>query len=115
MKGRGTRKFTFSYKDENGQDHRVRKTSFQILRFFANFEFFEEQFNYDEALHLPVGVSERQSDFGDDGQPVHADEIEVFDPDKIRRLTETQIGLEGMKIDRRLFEKAKDAIKKMAR
>ena len=112
MKGRGTRKFTFTYKDENGQDHKVEKQHFKFFDFFANFEFFEEHFNYDEALHLPVGVSERQSDFGDDGKPVKVDEIEVFDPDKIRKLTETPIGLEGMKIDRRLFEKAKDAIQK---
>ena len=40
------------------------------------------------------------------------DEIEIFNPDKIKQLTETPIGTEGMKVDRKLFEKAKEEIQK---
>ena len=42
MKGRGTRKFTFKYKDEDGETQRVIKDKFKFFDFFANFEYFEE-------------------------------------------------------------------------
>ena len=38
------------------------------------------------------------------------DEIEVFDPDKVKTLTEKHVGIEGMKVDRRLFEKAREEL-----
>ena len=58
IKGRGTRTFTFNYKQRNsfgemevtGED----KKAFKILDFFANFEYFEEKFNYDEELKVPI-------------------------------------------------------------
>jgi len=109
MKGRGTRKFTFNYKDENGDLHKLQKEVFKFFDFFANFEYFEEKFNYDEALKLPLLKKGGTGDTGDVG--VDIDEIEIFDPDKIKQMTETAIGLEGMKIDRKLFEKAKETIK----
>ncbi len=108
MKGRGTRKFTFTYKDENGEEHQEAKHHFKFFDFFANFEFFEEKFDYDEALRVPVGIRETSGGYEVGG--VTVDEIEIFDPDKIKRMTETAIGVEGMKIDRKLFEKAREAI-----
>jgi type I restriction enzyme R subunit len=58
IKGRGTRTFTFNYKQRNsfgemevtGED----KEAFKIFDFFANFEYFEEKFNYDEELKVPI-------------------------------------------------------------
>ena len=108
MKGRGTRKFTFTYKDENREEHHEAKHHFKFFDFFANSEFFEEKFDYDEALRVPVGIKDASG--GYDAGGVNIDEIEIFDPDKIKKMTETAIGVEGMKIDRKLFEKAREAI-----
>ena len=43
---------------------------------------------------------------------VDIDEIEVFNPDKVKTLTETPVGVEGMKVDRKLFEKAREELQK---
>lgn len=107
IKGRGTRKFDFEFTDEYGDTHIKKKEHYKLFDFFANCEYFEEKFDYDEVLTLPpVGPG------GDDGGGggVRINEIEVFDPDKVKTLTETPIGLEGMKVDRKLFEKAKEEI-----
>ena len=104
IKGRGTRKYRFEYTDEYGDKHSHEKESFKLFDFFANCEYFEEKFNYDEPLDL------LQIQRGADGEgvpTVDLDTIEIFDPDKIKELREQAIGPEGMKIDRKLFEKAK--------
>ena len=54
MKGRGTRKFTFKYTNAAGQKHTKNKTQFKLFDFFANCEYFEEKYDYDEVLKLPV-------------------------------------------------------------
>jgi len=41
---------------------------------------------------------------------IDIDEIEIFDPDKVKILTEKPVGIEGMKVDRRLFEKAREEL-----
>jgi type I restriction enzyme R subunit len=110
MKGRGTRKYTFEYKTEDGEVRKVTKDKFKFFDFFANFEYFEEKFDYDEALRLPV-IKKGAGGEGE-GIGIQIDEIEIFDPDKIRQLTETPIGLEGMKVDRKLFEKAREELQK---
>ena len=49
MKGRGTRKNTFSFEKEKQE-----KENFILFDFFANCEYFEEKFDYDEVLKLPA-------------------------------------------------------------
>ncbi len=110
MKGRGTRKFNFEYKNENNEVLRVTKDRFKFFDFFANFEYFEEKFDYDEALKLPLPKKGVEGEPGP--QSVSIDEFEIFDPDKIKQLTETLIGTEGMKVDRKLFEEARKKIQK---
>lgn len=107
IKGRGTRKYTFEYTDEYQDKHRHDKVSFKFFDFFANCEYFEEKFDYDEILKLP---QPQKGTGGDDRPPVDIDEIEVFDPDKVKELREQAIGMEGMKVDRKLFEKAKQEL-----
>jgi type I restriction enzyme R subunit len=109
IKGRGTRKFTFEYTDEYGEKYKKPKEQFKLFDFFANCEYFEEKFNYDEILQLPV----KQSRTGEGGPVgVDIDEIEVFNPDKVKTIIETPVGIEGMKVDRKLFEKAKEELQK---
>ena len=107
IKGRGTRRYTFEYTDEQNEQHEHKKDSFKIFDFFANHEYFEEKFNYDEVLELPqVPTGGGVGPIG----PIGIDEIEVFDPDKVKTMTETPIGYEGMRIDRKFFEKASEKI-----
>jgi len=90
IKGRGTRKFTFEYTDEYGEKHKATKDHFKFFDFFANCEYFEEKFDYDEVLQLPI----KQKGTGGEGPVgVDIDEIEVFNPDKVKSLTETLLEL----------------------
>jgi len=107
MKGRGTRKYTFEYKDEDGEVRKVIKDKFKFFDFFANFEYFEEKFDYDEAIKLPI---KKGGSGGDGPGPVDIDEITIFEPDKEKIIKEYAIGLEGMKVDRKLFEEARKKI-----
>ncbi len=57
MKGRGTRKYKFVYRerDRSGktEKYEVEKERFKLFDFFANCEYFEEKFDYDEVIKLP--------------------------------------------------------------
>jgi type I restriction enzyme R subunit len=115
IKGRGTRKFTFMMKDEHGQEHRQEKSHYKFFDFFANFEYFEEKFNYDDCIKLPVELRDKLPRDQQDGIYVESvGEIEVFNPDKLKNITETAIGLEGMRVDRELFERARLVIQQDA-
>jgi len=63
IKGRGTRTYTFQYARRNpmGEMEKVqlKKDQFKVFDFFANFEYFEEKFNYDEELKIPMGNRRR--------------------------------------------------------
>src|SRR5580698_6780584 len=57
IKGRGTRKHNFF---EELFDDTIKpnvshstKTAYKLFDFFANCQYFEEEFSYDEVLHLP--------------------------------------------------------------
>ena len=56
IKGRGTRTFSFTYKRRNNLgdvvSKKIEKESFKIFDYFANFEYFEETFDYDEKLKV---------------------------------------------------------------
>jgi type I restriction enzyme R subunit len=110
IKGRGTRKFTFRHLEKEGDDAketRIAKDRFKLFDFFANCEFFEEKYDYDEVLHLPsqTGMG------GEGGDGVKIDEISITTLDPLKTLTEKAVGVEGMKIDRKLFEKFESVVK----
>lgn len=107
IKGRGTRKYQFKYEDKFTQKHKFDKKNFKLFDFFANCEYFEEKYDYDQVLKLPA-TDGTISEPGEN--PQGHDEIEITDPDKIKSIDEQTIGLEGMKVDRKLFEKAKEKI-----
>ncbi len=108
MKGRGTRKYTYSYTSKETGKVDVEKATFKLFDFFANCEYFEEKFNYDEVLQLPV-LGKGTSGPGIPGIPIS--EITLITPDPLKVFTETAIGLEGMKVDRKLFEKFEETVK----
>ncbi|MDV6329951.1 DEAD/DEAH box helicase family protein [Asticcacaulis sp. 201] len=111
MKGRGTRKHNFSeevfdpaLKTARGD---VQKVAFRLFDFFANCEFFEEKFDYDKALALPKPAVMPLSSGGDEGWTIASKPItyEFMEPDQVVYQFEEQIGLDGMRVDRELFQK----------
>jgi type I restriction enzyme R subunit len=112
IKGRGTRKYNFSIdllddelKKQTGEKQKER---FKIFDFFANCEYFEEKYNYDEIVELP-----RYGSGGIQGiePPQPAAGYESNREDFLVVKEETIIGYEGMKIDRMYFEKFEEQVK----
>ena len=108
MKGRGTRKFTFQHRGASGhaqKERKAEKQKFKLFDFFAVCEFFEEKFNYDEALELPQA---REPGRQGEGLPaVSIDEVEIDDPDALKTLSQREVGAEGMRVDRELWGRAR--------
>ena len=114
IKGRGTRTYTFNYlerKDGMEENHTAPKDTFKLFDFFGNCEYFEEKYDYDEFIKLPRIGSEST---GIGGGTVTVSTFENFNPDPLKTITETKVGLQGMKIDRMFFEKFEDEVKKDA-
>jgi type I restriction enzyme R subunit len=65
IKGRGTRihKFEHKFKNDLGEEENISidKSAFKLFDFFATCEYFEEKYQYDQVLKLPVNF-----DKGDD-------------------------------------------------
>ncbi|MFC5567062.1 DEAD/DEAH box helicase family protein [Rubellimicrobium aerolatum] len=115
IKGRGTRKhnhaeemFDAAKKAALGA---VPKSTFRLFDFFANCEYFEEKFRYDQELKLPVvGPMSLKVD-GDDSNVIGGlGTYEHFDSDCVVSQVETQIGTQGMRIDRALFGRFEDTV-----
>lgn len=111
IKGRGTRKHVFSFEQrEDGEIEttKVEKENFKLFDFFANCEYFEEKYNYDEILKLPQVTKGT----GPGGKPpVNIDEVTIGTPDPLKTFQEKAIGLQGMKVDRKIFEKFEETVK----
>lgn len=114
IKGRGTRTFKFSFKEKNdiGEIEEVIKPKerFKLFDFFGNYEYFDEKFDYGQVLKLPKLYKGEQR--GGGGFIVREADYENFNQDPLKQYAEEQIGIEGMKIDRKLFESFSDKIKK---
>jgi len=91
----------------------VVKNRFKLFDFFANCEYFETEYNYDQVLKLPkLNNGQRERDEA---------EIPVYEPDSeytydgmdlIKVKTETPIGLDGMRIDRMFFNRFEEVLKR---
>lgn len=116
IKGRGTRKYNFANKEvlkdksliDNIPKENLQKSRFKLFDFFANCEFFEEKFNYDEVLKLPPKGTSTE---GGGGGGYVVDEYDSTKHDPLKTFTVNEIGVEGMKIDRMYFEKFEDKVK----
>jgi type I restriction enzyme R subunit len=114
IKGRGTRKHCFL---ENLHDDELKesvknpnKTAFKLFDFFANCEYFEEEFDYDQVLKLPKPKG-TGSDTGTGGTTVYDGTYEHLGSDIVASMQEEAVGDQGMKIDRMFFEKFEDSVK----
>ena len=125
IKGRGTRKHDLR---EQLQDDALKaqvsaphKSAYKLFDFFATCEYFEEKFNYDQVLKLPRPTAGKP--MGGDGSDIGGRDSDTSGgvsedghyhhtaPDTITAQEETQIGFQGMKVDRMFFEKFEDTVK----
>jgi len=90
------------------EEYKKKKEKFKLFDFFANCEYFEEKYPYDEVIELPPTGA------GPTGPgpfpPPDPKEYENVNPDPIVGVDETAVGLEGMRIDRKLFEKFEEVV-----
>ena len=115
IKGRGTRPHDFLQQlfDDSLRAGVTspRKTAFKLFDFFANCEYFETGFNYDEVLKLPRPTGPPRDGTGETGPVTYEDTYEHLGSDIIALVREEPIGFEGMKIDRMFFEKFEDSVR----
>lgn len=114
IKGRGTRKHDFFEQlfDDSCKDGvmQPQKSAFKLFDFFANCEYFEEEFSYDEVLKLPRPRKNKGGE-GPEPPPPLGGTYEYQGLDILSEMKEEIIGAEGMKIDRMFFEKFEDTVR----
>ena len=115
IKGRGTRRHSFldqlfdpSVAEDVGEPD---KTVFKLFDFFGNCEYFETEFKYDQVIELPR-PQPRMDGGGERGQgPTMVYAYEHLGRDILSTIQEELIGLEGMKIDRMMFDRFADRVR----
>lgn len=114
IKGRGTRRHDFR---EQLQDEAAKadaahpqKTTFKLFDFFANCEYFEDEFDYDEVLKLPRPSAGAGGD--DPPPPPPGLGYEHMGEDVLASLRVQEVGAEGMKIDRMFFQSFEDSVRR---
>ncbi len=115
IKGRGTRKHDFR---ETLFDESIResvkeptKASFKLFDFFANCEYFEKEFKYDQVRKLPKPKGEVGEGGEEGGGGVTGGTFEHLGEDILSTIKVEAIGVEGMKIDRMFYEKFEDTVR----
>lgn len=123
IKGRGTRRHDFR---EQLHDESLRaglkapiKTAFKLFDFFANCEFFETEFDYDQILKLPKparpGAEPPGGEGpGGEGPAVYGGTFEHLGGDLVQTLEEEKIGAQGMRIDREFYSKFEESVRENA-
>lgn len=113
IKGRGTRRHNFLEQvfDESVKAgvRKPSKTAYKLFDFFANCEYFEKEFNYDEVLKLPRPTGKGSE--GGGGPVVIGGAYEHLGADILASMRVEQITAEGMKIDRMFFERFEDTVR----
>ena len=114
IKGRGTRKHDFREQlfdaDLKASLAEPRKNAYKLFDFFANCEFFEEEFDYDQVIPLPKPKAEGQG--GGGALPPPPGEWHEYEgPDIIDTIVEDPIGHDGMKIDRMFYQRFEETLR----
>lgn len=117
IKGRGTRKHIFNYSQRlHGEEisQTEEKQRYNLFDFFANCEFFEHDYPYDETPELPVkpaATAPREPIPGGTTEyPLPPEELwhSRKANDQISLVKEQQVGYEGMGIDSKLYGLLRD-------
>ena len=88
------------------------KTEFKLFDFFANCEYFETGFNYDQVLLLPRPQARPGESEGEGETPLVVYGYEHLGTDILSTMTVETIGYEGMRIDRMLFDRFAGTLRK---
>ena len=117
MKGRGTRKHNFREElfdrnlSDSLDDSETEKTEYMLFDFFANCEYFEDEYNYDQTLTLPkVSTEKPQQSYGG-SVSVSGGAYEHLGADIISSIKVETVGTQGMRIDRMYFDQFSDAVR----
>ena len=98
IKGRGTRLHSFDYKDKN-----IPKDNFHLFDFFANHEYFEDEFDYKQKIELPKETENEKK--GGSPNPPTVD-LNYLGADEVKSFTEEEFSADKlMKVDKEAFSK----------
>jgi type I restriction enzyme R subunit len=115
IKGRGTRKHDFREQlfDDTIKESvkEPRKTAFKLFDFFANCEYFEEEFDYDQVIKLPKPGSGGGGGGGGKGPVITGGTYEHLGEDILSTIKEEAIGEQGMRIDREFYAKFEEVVR----
>ncbi|MGI9256480.1 MAG: DEAD/DEAH box helicase family protein [Salinispira sp.] len=100
IKGRGTRRHTFTYRSEDGEEHKINKDGFSLFDFFAVCEYFEKEHVYDDKLSLTDSSAEPDI-FPDDDDT--KDSYVYEGTDTVRSIKAQKITPAGTRADRELL------------
>lgn len=114
IKGRGTRKHNFLLdlldKAKAEEIKEPEKKKFKLFDYFAVCEYFESKFDYDEKLKLPpLGGGGEDGSGGGGG--INIDEYTSANPDPLKTLMVSEVGVDGMRIDRMYFDRFEETVK----
>lgn len=114
IKGRGTRLFTFKHQDRE-DEQKLDKDGFGLFDFFANCEYFEKDFDYDQKLIPPREPTPPGPNGGGGGGGIRVDTLTNTSPDPIAAVAQEHVGVFGMRIDREMYrdrfaQQANDAV-----
>lgn len=114
IKGRGTRKHNFLEQlfDEELKEgvKNPRKSAYKLFDFFANCEYFEEEYNYDQVIELPKPQTQ-ETEQGGGGTGSALKTYEHLGTDILSSIREEEVGDYGMKIDRMFFKRFEDTVR----
>jgi len=118
IKGRGTRKHDFTrqitdpvWKKNVGKKP---KEIFKLFDFFANCEYFEKDFDYDQVIKLPPLGKGAGLDTGLDSDVTVMGSYESERRDFLTIKEERKVGPEGMRVDRMYYQKFEERLKQDA-
>lgn len=115
IKGRGTRKHNFLeelFDDEiKASVSAPDKISYKLFDFFANCEYFEKEFKYDQVLKLPKPQSKGGEGPEPPPPPPPGATYQHLGQDVMDSIRVAEVGSEGMKIDRMFFQKFEDTVR----
>lgn len=111
MKGRGTRLHRFMWTEpKTHQKWEHQKTTFHLFDFFANYEFFEAEYDYEAVKPVPISKPSPGVPDENDNQSTSLGKVIDDTPDTLKHANWITIGVDGMKVDRMFWQDFSDRV-----